>query len=96
MDEYHQVRFDNLYISAKFALGSFNRPKKVMIEGVIRIISHGVPTQILQQEVTTKERINDVKGTVKACVLEGVPYLDTRSLAACLIYDTKPVHFFSI
>ena len=80
MDEYHKVRFDNLYMSAKFSLGSFNHPKKVMIEGDSRTISCGVPMQILQQEVTTKERINAVKGTVKACVLGGVPALATCPL----------------
>ena len=69
VDEYHQVRFDNLYMSAKFSLGSFNRPKKVTIEVFSSTSSHGVPMQILQQEVTTKERINAVKGTIKACVL---------------------------
>ena len=57
-------------------------------------ISRGVTTQILQQEVTTKDRINAVKGTVKACVLEGVPALATCPLVGCSIYDTNPVHFF--
>ena len=96
MDEYHQVRFDNLYMSAKFAIGPLNRPKKVMIEGVSRTSSRGVPTQILQQEVTTKERINAVKGTAKACVLEGVPALAICPLVVCSIYDMKPVNFFSM
>ena len=80
MDEYHQVRFGTLYMSAKFALGLLNRPKKVTIEGVSRTSCRGVPTQILQQEVTTKERINYAKGTVKACELEGVPALATCPL----------------
>ena len=69
VDEYHQVWFEKLYISAKFYLGPFNHPKKLMIERVNRTSRRGVPTQILQQEVTTKERINDLKGTVKACLL---------------------------
>ena len=96
MEEYHQVRFDNLYMLAKYALGSFLHPKKVMIEGVSRTSNRGVPTQIHQQEVTTRSRIGAVKETVKACVLEGVPALERCPLIACLIYDTKPVHFFSM
>ena len=83
-------------MSAKFSLRLFNHPKKVMIKGVSRTISRGVPTQILQQEVTTKERINYVKVTVNAYVLEGLSALDTFPLVACSIYDTKPVHFFSV
>ena len=58
VDEYHQFWFDNLYMSAKFTVGSFNHPNKVIIEGVSRTSSRGVPTQILQQEVITKESIN--------------------------------------
>ena len=54
VDEYHQFRFNNLYISAKFSLGLCNHPKKLMIEGVSRTSSRGVPMQILQQEVTTQ------------------------------------------
>ena len=40
MDEYHQVWFDNLYMSDKFSLGLLNHPKQVMIEGVGRTSSH--------------------------------------------------------
>ena len=83
MDDYHQFRFDNLYMSAKFSLVSFNFLKKVMIERVSRTSSRGVPTQILQKEVTTKDIINAMKGNVKAYVLEGVPSLDTCPLVAC-------------
>ena len=54
MDDYYQVQFENLYMSAKFSLGLFNHPKKVMIEGVSRTSRLGVPTKILQKEVTTK------------------------------------------
>ena len=54
MDEYHQVRLDNLYMSAKFSLGLLNHPKKLMIERVTITSSRGVPMQILHQEFTTK------------------------------------------
>ena len=40
MDQYHQVRFDNLYMSAKFALASFQHPQKVLVEGVNRVKRH--------------------------------------------------------
>ena len=96
MEEHHQVRFDNLYMSAKFALESFQHRKKTMIEGVSWLSNCEVPTQIHQQEVTTRARIDAVKGTVKACVLEGVPALYSCPLVVCSIYDTKPVHFFSM
>ena len=52
--------------------------------------------KILQQEVTTKERIDAAKGVVKACVLEGVPALAACLLVVCSIYNTKLVHFFSV
>ena len=65
-----------------------------MIEGVSRTSIRGVPTHIIQQEFTTKERINAVKWTKKACVLEVVPSLATCLPVACLIYEMKPVHFF--
>ena len=96
MNGYHQVRLDNLYMSAKFDLGFFNHPKKVINKGGSRTSSRGVPTQILQQEVTTKESINAVNGTVKVCVLKGVPALSMCTLFACPIYDTNPVHFISM
>ena len=82
MDDYHQVRLENLYVSNKFPLGSFNHPKKVMIKGVSRNSSCGVPTQILQHEITTKERVNAEKGTFVVCVLEGVLALATCPLIA--------------
>ena len=94
MDEYYQVQFNNLYMSSKSDLGMFNHPKKLMIDGVSRTSIRGLPTQILHQEVTTKERINYVKGTVNTCVLERVPALATCLLVVCSIYDTEPVHFF--
>ena len=96
MDEYHQVRFDNLYMYEKFYVGLFNHLKKVIIKGVSRTSSRGVPTEILQKEVTTKESINAVKVTVKACVLEGITDLATCPLVLISIYDKNPVHFLSM
>ena len=47
MEEHHQVRFDNLYMSAKFALASFQHPKKVLVEGVTGTNQHGLPKEII-------------------------------------------------
>ena len=52
--------------------------------------------QIHQQEVTTRARIDAVKETANTCVLEGIPALDSCPLVACSIYDTTPVHLFSM
>ena len=95
LDKYHQVRFDNLYMAAKFALTSFQHEKKVMVEGVTRTGGRGVPQEIMQLEVKTKEQINAAKGTVKAAVLEDCPALANCPLVATSVYDTKPVHFLS-
>jgi hypothetical protein len=94
-DEYHQVRFDNLYMAAKFALRSFQHDKKVLIEGVTRVGGRGIPHEILQNEVTTKAAINATKGTVKAAVLQDCPPLVGCPLVCASVYDTKPVHFLS-
>jgi ribosomal protein L37AE/L43A len=94
MDEYHQVRFDNLYMSAKFALAAFEHPKKVMVEGVTRSSQRGLPPQVVQADVQ-KNRIAEVKGTVKAAVLEDCPPLAACPLVAASVYDQKGVHFLS-
>ena len=48
MDKYHMVRFDNLYMSGKFSLGSLVHPRKVQTEGVTRTSQRCLPTQIIQ------------------------------------------------
>ena len=70
-DDFHQVRFDNLYMAAKFALRSFQHKKHIMVEGVTRVGARGLPQEIMQVEVTTKAAIAAAKGAVKAAVLEG-------------------------
>jgi len=94
-EEFHQVRFDNLYMAAKFALRSFQHKKKVLVEGVARVGGRGVPHEIIQNEVTTKAAINATKGTVKAAVLDDCPPLVNCPLVCASVYDTKPVHFLS-
>ena len=95
MEEYHQIRFDNLYMSAKFCLGSYVHDKKVMVEGVSRTSQRGFPRECIQHEVKNPKDIAKVKGTVKAAVLEGCPALNTSPLVAASVYDAKGVHFFS-
>jgi len=97
MDQYHQVRFDNLYMSAKFALASFQHPQKVLVEGVTRTNQRGLPKEIIQHEIksSSKKDIAKVKGTVKAAVLEGCAPLNACPLVAASVYDNKGVHFLS-
>ena len=94
-DEYHMVRFDNLYMSAKFALQSFQHPKKVMVEGVARTGGRGIPAEVMQSEVTTKSAIVAIEGTVKAALLKDCGPLALSPLVAVSVYDTEPVHFLS-
>ena len=95
-DDHHQVRFDNLYMSTKFCLGSFKHPRKVMVEGVSQKGSCGVTPLVIQHEVTTKAGINTVTGTVKTAILDGCPELSNCLLVCMSVYNTKPVHLFSV
>ena len=95
LDDYHQVRFDNLYMSAKFCLGAATHPKKVMVEGVTRTSQRGLPKEVIQHEVKNKKEILRVKGTVKAAVLENCEPLKDSPLVAVSVYDQKGVHFLS-
>ena len=56
----------------------------------------GIPQEIFQTEVTTKDLINANKGTVKVAVLEDCTPLSACPLIAASVYDTKPVHFLSM
>ena len=82
MEEYHQVHFDNLYMYAKFALASFQHPKKVLVEGVTRTNQRRLPKEIIQHEIksSSKKELAKVKGTVKAAVLEGCAPLTNAHL----------------
>ena len=95
-DKFHRARFDNLYMSARFGLNSFNHKKHVLVESVCRSGARGLPSEVVQAEVTGKERINAVKGTVKTAVLENCSPLESCPLVAASVYDTKPVHFLSM
>ena len=47
----------NLDIHARFASILFHH-KKVMMEGVARIMAYGIPREVIQQEVTGKDNIH--------------------------------------
>ena len=95
LEEYHMIRFDNLYMSAKFCLGFFQHPKKVMVEGVTRTNQRGLPKEVIQHDIKNRKDLPNVKGTVKAAVLEKCPPLNASPLVAVSVYDQKGVHFLS-
>mmetsp|Transcript_25091 Transcript_25091/g.54722 ORF Transcript_25091/g.54722 Transcript_25091/m.54722 type:complete len:1026 (-) Transcript_25091:83-3160(-) len=92
--EYHSCGLDNLYNSAKFCKFAYLSKNKVKVFGVARKSGRGVPSIVKQDEVTSKEAKIQVRGTVKAAVLEGDPACP--NLLCSSVYDTKPVHFFSM
>ena len=89
----HNCWFDNLYLSAKFAKASFMHKNKVRISGPTRKSGRGLPQCVLQEEKTSPSEIRQVRGTVKAAVLEGDS--EMPDLVAVSYYDQKPVHFLS-
>eukprot|EP00957_Ditylum_brightwellii_P118027 9001642-Ditylum_brightwellii.AAC.1 len=84
---------DSLYNSVKFAKAFYQHPKKVQVYGVIWEGGRGLPDAVKQEEVTAKKGQTQVRGTVKAAVLEGDP--DCPNIVVSSVYDTKPVHFIS-
>jgi hypothetical protein len=93
-DKFHRCQMDNLYMSAKFARAAYLHRQKVLIAGVTRKGMRGLPKAVIQEEVKSRRDQLQVRGTVKAAVLEGDP--DCASLVATSVYDTKPVHFLSM
>lgn len=93
-DDNHECAMDNLYNSATFCKAAVNHPRKVRTHGVARKGMRGVPKCVTQEEVKNKKKQIEVRGTVKAAVLEGDP--DCVGLVALSVYDTKPVHYLSM
>ena len=94
-DDYHHVgMYKNLYNSAGFCRAAYNHPRKVLCHGVARKSGRGIPPSVLQEEVKNITQQRDVRGTVKAAVLEGD--LGCPNLVASSVYDTKPVHYLSM
>ena len=93
-DSYHNCTMDNLYNSATFCRSAFNRTRKIICQGVTRKGMRGIPPPVLQFEQKSRKDPIKVCGTVKAALLE----VDAAytNLVACIIYDTKPVHYLSM
>lgn len=83
-------------MSEKFVLGTFQLPKKAMVEGVMYTSQCGLSKKVIQHEVKSSEKaIAKVKGTVKVAVLEDCLPLQESPLVAASMYDQKGVHFLS-
>ena len=67
---------------------------KVKMHGFTRTKDRGIPQFVIQQEETSKEKMIQTIGTVKAGVIEGDD--DCPRLICFSVYDTKPVHFLSM
>ena len=82
---------DNLFMSSKFCRAAYAEIKqKVMIHGVCRTHDRGLPSFVIQHDVTTERAKDEARGTVKAGVLQGDPMVS--NLVVFSVYDTKPVH----
>ena len=90
----HQYFMDNLYNSVSFCRAAYNHPNRVLTAGVTRKGARGIPESVVQQEVTSRSAQIEVRGTVKAAVLEGDP--GCPNLIASSVYDAKPVHYLSM
>jgi len=83
---HHNVYMDNLYISALFCKRAQNSKNKVNTHGVCRGELKGIPKWILQKEVQNEMLQPQLRGAVKAAVLDGDP--DIKDLVAISIYDS--------
>ena len=93
-DEHRICKMDHLYNSATFCKIAFNHPKKVMMYGVTQKVMHGIPACVIQEEAKSKNKQLEVRGTLKASVIQGDP--DFPKLIATSVYDTNPVHYLSM
>ena len=82
-DKNHVFGIDNLYKSAKFCRKAYTYEKKVMVSGVARKGMRGITAVVKQEEVKNRKKQIQVRGTVKAAVLQGdkeCPDLVTSSI----------------
>ena len=93
-DKYHIYGMDNLYNSAIFTKACYKHPKKVLVQCTCMKGGRGLPPEVVQQDVTGKKSQREVRGTVKAAVLQGD--INCPDLVASSIYDTIRVHFLSM
>ena len=93
-DRFHVCGMDNLYNSVKFTKACYLHPMKVKTQGTCRVWGRGIPSNVIQKEVKSKEGQRQVRGIVKAAVLQDDP--DCPDLVASSIYDARPVHLLSM
>ena len=93
-EKYHTCGMEYLYTSARFCKDAYNHPNKVMCHGVAGRSGRGIPSFILQDEVTNLKDQLKVLGTVKATDLKGDA--NCFNLCSVYVYDTKPVHFMTM
>lgn len=89
----YTLGMDNLFNSAKLARAAKNMPQRVMTHGVVRVSGRGVPSCVLQKEVSKKEDQERVRNTVHAAVVKGDSVCS--DLVCISVYDTKPVYILS-
>ena len=82
---------DNLYNIGKLCRAAY--VEKKLLHGVDRKHGQGMPEEIIQQEVNSKRKQDEIKREVKVVVMKG----DTTFtyVLACSICDTNPVHIIS-
>ena len=82
---------DNLYNNVKLCK-DVNTENK-LLHGVARTHGQGVPEEIIQQEVKSKKKQDEVRGEVKLVVMKG----DAKcpDVLAFSIYEKRPVHIIS-
>jgi len=50
-EKYHVCRLDNLYNSTKFCCFGFSGKNKVMLHGLTRKSTRGLPKSVIQEEI---------------------------------------------
>ena len=85
---------DNLFISVKFLRAALTEiDQKIQVHGVCRNSDKGLPSCVIQQEVTGEKKLAKARGTVKAAILKEDSKV--KDLVAFSVFDSKPVHFLS-
>ena len=92
--DFHGVFADNLYMSSKFSKGAWLSHNHVLLSGVTRGATRGIPGCVIQEIVAKQTDIVSVQGYEKVAVLQGDK--DFPQLVAVSVYDNKPVHFLTM
>ena len=89
--ECNHAYMDSLYNNVKLYRAAY--AEKKLLYGVARTHGQGVAEAIIQQEVKSKKKQDEVRGEVKLAVMKGDA--TCPDVLACSLYDTKPVHIIS-